>query len=163
MGRLSSVEIDHGTTSPWWSTTTPRPARTTAGPAASSGCLADEAYSHPSTRTELRSRGITCTIPERKDQIARRKAKGSAEGRPPAFDAAHHGLRNTVERGFNRLNQWHGVATCYDKYALTYLRGVLLACALITPASAPPNREIRPSRSSRIESCYPPNLPALHG
>jgi putative transposase len=93
--------------------------------------LADKAYSHPSTRTELRSRRIKHTIPERKDQIARRKAKGSAGGRPPAFDAELYGLRNTVERGYNRLKQWRGIATRYDKYALTYLGGVLLACAVI--------------------------------
>nr|VTP02539.1 Transposase DDE domain protein [Mycobacterium riyadhense]VTP02578.1 Transposase DDE domain protein [Mycobacterium riyadhense] len=93
--------------------------------------LADKAYSHPSTRTELRSRRIKHTIPERTDQIARRKAKGSTGGRPPAFDAALYGLRNTVERGFNRLKQWRGIATRYDKYALTYLGGVLLACAVI--------------------------------
>ena len=48
-----------------------------------------------------------------------------------AFDAALYGLRNTVERGFNRLKQWRGVATRYDKYALTYLGGVLLGCAVI--------------------------------
>jgi putative transposase len=93
--------------------------------------LGDKAYSHPSTRTELRSRRIKHTIPQRSDQIARRKAKGSTGGRPPAFDAAVYGLRNTVERGFNRLKQWRGVATRYDKYALTYLGGVLLACAVI--------------------------------
>ena len=95
------------------------------------GLLGDKAYSHPSTRSELRSRRIKHTIPERKDQIARRNAKGSTGGRPPAFDAALYGLRNTVERGFNRLKQWRGVATRYDKYALTYLGGVLLACAVI--------------------------------
>jgi putative transposase len=93
--------------------------------------LADKAYSHPSTRTELRCRGIKHTIPERSDQIDRRKAKGSAGGRPPAFDTDLYGLRNTVERGFNRLKQWRGIATRYDKYALTYLGGVLLACAVI--------------------------------
>jgi transposase len=93
--------------------------------------LGDKAYSHPSTRAELRSRRITHTIPERTDQIARRKVKGSTGGRPPAFDAAHYGLRNTVERGFNRLKQWRGIATRYDKYALTYLGGVLLGCAVI--------------------------------
>ena len=93
--------------------------------------LADKAYSHPSTRTQLRSRRIKHTIPERQDQIERRKAKGSAGGRPPAFDAALYALRNTVERGFNRLKQWRGVATRYDKYALTYGGGVLLACIVI--------------------------------
>ena len=49
----------------------------------------------------------------------------------PDSVAALYGLRNTVERGFNRLKQWRGVATRYDKYALTYLGGVLLACAVI--------------------------------
>lgn len=93
--------------------------------------LGDKAYSHPSTRTALRAKKIKHTIPERKDQIARRKAKGSAGGRPPAFDPALYSLRNTVERGFNRLKQWRGIATRYDKYALTYLGGVLLACAVI--------------------------------
>jgi transposase len=93
--------------------------------------LADKAYSHPSTRRELRSRGIKHTIPERTDQIARRKAKGTAGGRPPAFSGRIYKHRNTVERGFNRLKQWRGVATRYDKYALTYLGGVLLACAVI--------------------------------
>lgn len=93
--------------------------------------LADKAYSHPSTRTQLRSRRIKHTIPERRDQIERRKAKGSAGGRPPAFAPEIYALRNTVERGFSRLKQWRGIATRYDKYALTYLGGVLLACAVI--------------------------------
>ncbi len=93
--------------------------------------LADKAYSHPSTRSKLRSRRIKHTIPERSDQIERRKAKGSAGGRPPAFDAEIYKLRNTVERGFSRLKQWRGIATRYDKYALTYLGGVLLASAVI--------------------------------
>ncbi|WP_308117979.1 transposase [Mycobacterium avium] len=70
-------------------------------------------------------------VPERRDQIDRRKAKGSAGGRPPAFDAEIYALRKTVERGFNRLKQWRGIATRYDKYALTYLGGVLLASASI--------------------------------
>lgn len=53
--------------------------------------LADKAYSHPSTRAALRSKKIKHTIPERHDQIDRRKAKGSAGGRPPAFDARSTG------------------------------------------------------------------------
>jgi len=50
--------------------------------------VADKAYSHPSTRAVLRRRRIQVTIPERDDQIARRKAKGSAGSRPPDFDQA---------------------------------------------------------------------------
>jgi putative transposase len=92
--------------------------------------LADKAYSHPSTRAALRAKRIPHTIPERSDQIARRKAKGSAGGRPPAFDVEMYKDRNTVERGFGRLKQWRAIATRYDKYATTYLGGVLLACMI---------------------------------
>ena len=81
--------------------------------------LADKAYSHPSTRAALRRRGIKHTIPERDDQIARRKAKGSPVAARPPSNAAIYKQRNTVERGFNRLKQWRGIATRYDKYALT--------------------------------------------
>ena len=93
--------------------------------------LADKAYSHPSTRKFLREKRIAHTIPERRDQIAFRKAQGSRGGRPPAFDRAAYRERNTVERGFNRLKHWRGVATRYDKYALTYLGGVTLAAIVI--------------------------------
>ena len=93
--------------------------------------LADKAYSHPSTRKSLREKRIPNTIPERSDQVERRKAKGSAGGRPPNFNKALYRERNAVERGFNRLKQWRGIATRYDKYAATYFGGVLLA-ALVT-------------------------------
>jgi putative transposase len=94
--------------------------------------LADKAYSHPSTRAMLRTKKIAHTIPERSDQITRRKAKGSAGGRPPAFDTETYKDRNTVERGFGRLKQWRAIATRYDcEYATTYLGGVLLACLII--------------------------------
>lgn len=99
--------------------------------------LADKAYSHPSTRRALRQRRIPHTIPERSDQIARRKAKGRDGGRPPAFDVETYKKRNTVERGYLRLKQWRGIATRYDKHARTFLRhntflgGVLLATTIL--------------------------------
>jgi transposase len=102
-----------------------------AGDTAAFRLLADKAYSHPSTRAMLRAEKIAHTIPERSDQIKRRKAKGSAGGRPPAFDDETYKHRNTVERGFGRLKQWRAIATRYDKYATTYLGGVLLACMII--------------------------------
>ena len=91
--------------------------------------LADKAYSHPSTRRALRARGIKATIPERDDQLARRRARGP--GRPYAFDAELYTRRNVVERCFNRLKQWRGIATRYDKTARNYRGGVLLASLVL--------------------------------
>ena len=93
--------------------------------------LADKAYSHPSTRRELRRRRIRHTIPERSDQVQHRKSKGRAGGRPPRFDLEIYKQRNTVERGLGRFKQWRGIATRYDKYARTYLGGLLLAAVII--------------------------------
>ncbi len=93
--------------------------------------LADKAYSHDSTRARLRQKKISHTIPERSDQINRRKAKSSKGGRPPAFSGRIYKHRNTIERCFNRLKHWRAIATRYDKYALSYLGGVTLA-AIIT-------------------------------
>lgn len=101
--------------------------------------LADKAFSHPSSRRELRRRRIKHTIPERRDQIATRKAKGSAGGRPPAFDAETYKHRNTMERAFGRVKQWRGVATRYDKYALTFLGGVLFAATIMICRTASRN------------------------
>lgn len=93
--------------------------------------LADKAYSHDSTRARLRQLKIAHTIPERSDQIARRKGKGSKGGRPPAFSGRIYKHRNTVERSFNRFKHWRAIATRYDKYALSYLGGVILAAITI--------------------------------
>jgi putative transposase len=92
--------------------------------------LADKAYSHPSTRHQLRRRRIPHTIPERSDQREYRAGRGSKGGRPPSFDPACYAQRNTIERGFGRLKQWRGIASRYDKYALIFLGGTLLAAIL---------------------------------
>jgi len=87
---------------------------------------ADKAYSSRAHRTMLRGRGITAVIPERADQIQHRRNRGSRGGRPVDFDVEDYKNRNVVERGFNRLKQWRGIATRYDKHALTYRGGVVL-------------------------------------
>ena len=89
--------------------------------------IADKAYSHPSTRQALRARQIAFTCPERSDQIARRQAKGSAGGRPPAFDPVIYRGRNVVERCFNRLKQFRGLATRYAKRLAYYRAEVVIA------------------------------------
>jgi transposase len=66
-------------------------------------------------------------IPERADQQANRRHRGQAGGRPPAFDREAYKQRNTVERCINRLKQWRGIATRYEKTATIYLAGLHIA------------------------------------
>lgn len=77
--------------------------------------LADKAYSNRKIRGELRRRRVTATIPEKNDQQKARAAKGSAGGRPPAFDAESYRDRNTVERAINKLKAFRAVALRTDK------------------------------------------------
>jgi transposase len=106
--------------------------------------IADKAYSHPSTRKALRRRGIGVVIPEKSDQIAHRASKGSRGGRPMRLDAELYRDRNVVERAFNRLKDWRGVATRYDKHARNYRAGVIVACIALFWATAKPNPSDRP-------------------
>jgi transposase len=66
-------------------------------------------------------------IPQPADQIANRKRKGRGGGRPPRFDRDSYKQRNTVERCINRLKQWRGLATRYEKTATVYRAGLLIA------------------------------------
>jgi transposase len=93
--------------------------------------LADKGYAHDSTRAALRRRHIRHAIPERSDQAARRAARGSRGGRPPAFDAEAYKQRNVVERCFNRLKQWRDLATRYAKRAAIYRASLVLIAAII--------------------------------
>lgn len=101
--------------------------------------IADKAYSHPSTRQALRRRGIRVVIPERSDQIAHRASRGRTGGRPPRFDAELYRDRNVVERAFNRLKGWRGIATRYDKHARNYRAGLIVACIILFWAPTVPH------------------------
>jgi transposase len=82
--------------------------------------LADKAYSNRPIRSHLRRRRIKATIPEKSDQQKARLAKGSAGGRPPAFDKAAYKQRNTTERAVNRLKAFRAVALRTDKREFVY-------------------------------------------
>ena len=91
----------------------------------------DKAYSSKAIRELLRSRGIQAVIPQPADQIGHRKRRGSAGGRPPAFDAEDYKGRNVVERSFQRTKQWRGIATRYDKHNLNYRGGAVLTAIFL--------------------------------
>ncbi|WP_453066582.1 IS5 family transposase [Streptomyces massasporeus] len=89
--------------------------------------LADTAYSSRAIRGYLRRRGIRTVIPIPADQLRHRMRRGSDGGRPPAFDRDAYKQRNTVERCINRLKQWRGIATRYEKTSTIYLAGLHVA------------------------------------
>ncbi|RPK69014.1 Transposase DDE domain protein [Streptomyces sp. ADI95-17] len=89
--------------------------------------LADKAYSSRAIREHLRKRGIRAVIPVPADQRGHRLRRGSRGGRPPAFDRETYKWRNAVERCINRLKQWRGIATRYEKTATVYLAGLHIA------------------------------------
>ncbi|MEU6174235.1 IS5 family transposase [Streptantibioticus parmotrematis] len=90
----------------------------------------DKAYSSRGNRAYLSKRRIKAVIPEKVDQSANRRKKGSLGGRPVGHDAELHKDRNTVERLINKLRAWRGRATRYDKSPTSYLAGLHLRGAM---------------------------------
>jgi len=91
--------------------------------------LGDKAYSSRGNRAHLRGRGIAAVIAEPDDQKANRRRRGQRGGRPLTLNTETYKGRNVVERSFNVFKQWRGIATRYDKLAITYRGGVVL-CAI---------------------------------
>ena len=91
--------------------------------------LGDKAYSSRGNRAHLRGRGIAAVIAEPHDQKANRRRRGQRGGRPLTLNTETYKGRNVVERSFNVFKQWRGIATRYDKLAITYRGGVVL-CAI---------------------------------
>jgi transposase len=99
--------------------------------------MADQGYPSKAKRAWLRQRGIAATIPERNDQIAHRRKR---PGRPIDFgdeQRARYRGRNVVERCFNKLKRWRGIAMRSDKTARNYRAGLCLAATLHWLTSSP--------------------------
>jgi transposase len=92
--------------------------------------IADKAYCAGTYRHALHRRGIRVVIPEKSDQIAARKRRGRRGGCPPELDTAAYRGRNVVQRHFALAKQWRGLATRYDKLAITYRAAIVLATCI---------------------------------
>jgi transposase len=60
--------------------------------------LGDGAYSARANRAHLRRRGLPATIPVKADRQAQRRTKGSAGGRPPAFDSERYSFATRSDK-----------------------------------------------------------------
>lgn len=86
--------------------------------------LADKGYPSNANRAWLHGRGIPATIPERDDQMAhRRKRQGRQIDFGDEAERQRYRGRNVVERCFNRLKQWRGIAMHSDKTARNHHSG----------------------------------------
>ena len=90
---------------------------------------ADRAYDSDTIRAMIAAAGKEAVIPPRSNRT-----------NPPTYDKQKYKARNKVERLFNRLKGYRGVATRYDKLAAMFLGGVLatllavsLKCIVNTP------------------------------
>jgi transposase len=87
---------------------------------ASFGTLADKGYDSDAIRTKAKQRKARANIPPKANR------KGTF-----AFSAWLYRQRNLVERFFNRIKHFRGIATRYDKHPANYLAAVKLVAARI--------------------------------
>ena len=99
--------------------------------------IADKAYSSRGFYAYLRKHGNEHTIPDKTDQQRHWHHHGPRGGRPPAFDQQIYRQRNIVERCFNRLKGFRGIATRYEKTATSYEAAVTLASILLWVRACP--------------------------
>jgi len=92
--------------------------------------LADRAYTSGVNRKMLARRKVRAVIPQKSNEIAARKRKGTKGGRPPGLDTEAYKGRNVVERHFNHVKQWRAIATRFDKLAITYRAAWVLGACL---------------------------------
>jgi transposase len=81
--------------------------------------LADKGYDADSFIQSLQLRGIKVVIPPKSNRKVQREC-----------DFALYAERNLVERFFNHIKHFRGIATRYEKTARNFLAGVHIVCAL---------------------------------
>jgi len=82
--------------------------------------IGDKAYDADRLIDKLRDRGVTPVIPPKANRKEMREC-----------DFALYCERNLIERFFNKIKYFRGIATRYDKLARNYLAAVQLVAAII--------------------------------
>ena len=82
--------------------------------------LADRAYDSDAIRADAKARSVWANIPPKRN----RKSSFS-------FSRWVYRQRNLIERFFNRIKNYRGIATRYDKCPLNFLAAIKLVSALI--------------------------------
>ena len=94
-------------------------AETLAAQVAPETMLADKGYDADSFIESLALRAIKSVIPPKSNRKIKRDC-----------DFALYAERNLVERFFNTIKHFRGIATRYEKTARNFLAGIHLVCAL---------------------------------
>jgi transposase len=81
--------------------------------------LGDKGYDADRLIENLKARAIKVVIPPKSNRTIKRDC-----------DFALYRERNLVERFFNTIKQFRGIATRYEKTARNFLAGLHLVCAL---------------------------------
>ncbi|SDA36829.1 Transposase [Sphingomonas sp. NFR15] len=79
--------------------------------------LGDKGYDSAAIRKAAQAKDIWANIPNRSNRKRRF-----------AFSSYLYRQRNLVERFFNRIKQFRGIATRYDKDAANFLAAIKLVC-----------------------------------
>jgi transposase len=79
--------------------------------------LADRGYDSDAFRSILHEKRIRPVIPGRKNRVC-----------PVEYDQHIYKERNAIERFFGRLKEYRRIATRYDKTAVMFKAGVVIAC-----------------------------------
>jgi transposase len=82
--------------------------------------IGDKGYDSNEIITLIESRGMQAVIPPRKNRTNQR-----------SYDKDIYKERNIVERFFNRIKQYRGLATRYEKNLASYLAMLHFACIRI--------------------------------
>jgi transposase len=82
--------------------------------------IGDKGYDSDSIVRKIEEAGASAVIPPKSNRNAIRD-----------YDKALYKERNHVERFFNRIKQWRGLATRYEKTVESYLAMLHLACVML--------------------------------